>query len=94
MRFSAILWVLTSAVLGWGALESAAQPKTLRVCADRDYLPYSNRAGQGFENKIAQAVAKALGTTVEYTSKRVTPKLRAESGDACPAETCTNVLLP
>src|SRR3984957_18333022 len=39
----------------------------LGVCADPDYLPYSNRAGAGFENKIADAVAKALGETVEYT---------------------------
>jgi len=39
----------------------------LSVCADPDYLPYSNRSGEGFENKIAGAVAKALGETVEYT---------------------------
>jgi mxaJ protein len=39
----------------------------LGVCADPDYLPYSNRAGEGFENKIAAAVAKALGEKVEYT---------------------------
>ena len=39
----------------------------LRVCADPDYLPYSNRAGAGFENRIAQAVAKSLGESVEYT---------------------------
>jgi len=45
----------------------AAGPKTLSVCADPDYLPYSNRAGEGFENKVAAAVAKALGETVEYT---------------------------
>lgn len=39
----------------------------LSVCADPDYLPYSNRAGEGFENKIATAVAKALGEKVDYT---------------------------
>jgi mxaJ protein len=39
----------------------------LGVCADPDYLPYSNRAGEGFENKIATAVARALGEKVEYT---------------------------
>ena len=38
----------------------------LRVCADPDYLPFSNRASEGFENKIAQAVAKALGQPLEY----------------------------
>ena len=45
----------------------SASPKTLSVCADPDYLPYSNRAGAGFENKVAAAVAKDLGETVEYT---------------------------
>jgi mxaJ protein len=44
-----------------------APAEVLRVCADPAYLPYSNRAGEGFENKIAEAVAKALGETVEYT---------------------------
>lgn len=45
----------------------AAPPKVLSVCADPDYLPYSNRAGEGFENKAAEVVAKALGETVSYT---------------------------
>ena len=39
----------------------------LNVCADPDYLPFSNRTGAGFENKIADAVAKAMGETVNYT---------------------------
>ena len=45
----------------------AVPAKALSVCADPDYLPYSNRAGEGFENKIAMAVARALGEKVEYT---------------------------
>jgi mxaJ protein len=48
-------------------LLAPACAKALRVCADPDYLPYSNRAGQGFENKVAEALAKSLGETVEYT---------------------------
>src|SRR5580700_687939 len=51
-----------------GALSLFPSPaRALSVCADPDYLPYSNRAGEGFENKIAVAVAKALGEKVEYT---------------------------
>ena len=46
---------------------SLVPAEALSVCADPDYLPYSNRAGAGFENKIAEAVARALGETVEYT---------------------------
>jgi len=45
----------------------AANGKVLRVCADPNYLPYSNRAGQGFENKVAELVAKAMGRKLEYT---------------------------
>src|SRR5216683_3482837 len=39
----------------------------LSVCADPNYLPYSNRAGEGFENEIANVVARALSETVDYT---------------------------
>ncbi len=34
---------------------------TLRVCVDPNNLPYSNRAGEGFENKIAELFAAELG---------------------------------
>ncbi len=44
----------------------AAQP-TLRVCADPDYMPFSNRAGEGFENKIAETLARSMGMRVTYT---------------------------
>jgi mxaJ protein len=55
------------AILGlvWFAIPLPAE--ALRVCADPDYLPYSNRAEAGFENKIASFIAQALGETVEYT---------------------------
>ncbi len=39
----------------------------LRVCADPDDLPFSNEAGQGFENGIAELMAQKLGVPVEYT---------------------------
>jgi mxaJ protein len=53
------------AALGSAAAE--AGPAPLRVCADPNNLPFSNQAGQGFENRIAQALAAELGTHVEYT---------------------------
>jgi len=46
---------------------ATAHAGTLKVCADPDYLPFSDRAGQGFENAVAQAVARYLGDSVEYT---------------------------
>jgi mxaJ protein len=39
----------------------------LKVCADPNNLPFSNRAGEGFENRIAQLVARDLGARVAYT---------------------------
>lgn len=46
---------------------TAAQSKPLRVCADPAYMPYSNKAKQGFENKIAELVAHTLHRKLEYT---------------------------
>lgn len=39
----------------------------LRVCADPNNLPFSNNRGEGFENKIAEMVARDLGWRLEYT---------------------------
>src|SRR4051812_46154866 len=39
----------------------------LRVCADPNNLPFSNRRGEGFENKIADLLAAEMGERVEYT---------------------------
>lgn len=38
----------------------------LRVCADPANMPYSNTAGEGFENKIAEIVADELKVPVRY----------------------------
>jgi mxaJ protein len=46
---------------------SPAPKGVLRVGADPDNLPFSNRRGEGFENKIAELVASELGMKVEYT---------------------------
>lgn len=47
------------------AVPAFAKPP-LRVCADPNNLPFSNERGEGFENKIAQLIARDLGTTVSY----------------------------
>jgi len=54
-------------IAGLAGICLAVPANALRVCADPDYLPYSNRAAEGFENKVAGAVAKWLGEPVEYT---------------------------
>jgi len=45
----------------------ASESDDLRVCADPNNLPFSNRAGEGFENKLAEMVAQKLGKSVVYT---------------------------
>jgi quinoprotein dehydrogenase-associated probable ABC transporter substrate-binding protein len=39
----------------------------LKVCADPNNLPYSDKTGAGFENKLADMLAEDMGTTVSYT---------------------------
>ncbi len=43
------------------------QDKVLRVCADPNNLPLSNRQLAGYENKIAELFARDLGWKLEYT---------------------------
>ncbi|MDB5693864.1 MAG: putative transporter substrate-binding protein [Alphaproteobacteria bacterium] len=49
------------------ALPSAAPARELRICADPNNLPFSNQAGEGFENKLVALIARDLGATVSYT---------------------------
>ena len=39
----------------------------LRVCADPNNLPFSDEKQEGFENKIADVMADALGLKLDYT---------------------------
>jgi quinoprotein dehydrogenase-associated probable ABC transporter substrate-binding protein len=48
-----------------GSIE-LVDPKLLRVCADPRDLPFSNEAGEGFENKIAALLAHKLGKKLTY----------------------------
>lgn len=57
---------LTAALAGL-LLTSAAPASVLRVCADPNNLPFSNRAGAGFENRIAEVVGHHLKAQVRYT---------------------------
>jgi mxaJ protein len=59
MRWPALL-------LGLLVASARADAAPLRVCADPNNLPYSNRAGQGFENELAALLAADLGRPVAY----------------------------
>ena len=44
-------------------------PRTVfRVCQDPNNMPFSNVAGEGFENRIAELFARDLGLPVSYYS--------------------------
>lgn len=43
------------------------QNDVLRVCADPNNLPFSNRRLEGFENRLAEMMAEELGAELEYT---------------------------
>jgi quinoprotein dehydrogenase-associated probable ABC transporter substrate-binding protein len=49
-----------------GSIE-LVDPHVFRACADPRDLPFSNQAGEGFENKIAELLARKLGKSVAYT---------------------------
>jgi quinoprotein dehydrogenase-associated probable ABC transporter substrate-binding protein len=45
---------------------NTGKPGILRVCADPDNMPLSNQKGEGFEQRIAELVAKEWNAKVEY----------------------------
>jgi quinoprotein dehydrogenase-associated probable ABC transporter substrate-binding protein len=50
------------------AVQTITRPAgVLRVCADPNNLPFSNQRGEGFENKLAELLARDMGERVEYT---------------------------
>jgi quinoprotein dehydrogenase-associated probable ABC transporter substrate-binding protein len=57
---------LVVGLLAATGMASGAELKSLTVCADPGNMPLSNQKGEGFENKIAQVIGKALGTGVQY----------------------------
>jgi quinoprotein dehydrogenase-associated probable ABC transporter substrate-binding protein len=57
---------LVVGLLAAAGMASGAELKSLTVCADPGNMPLSNQKGEGFENKIAQVIGKALGTGVQY----------------------------
>lgn len=56
----------TALVLGLGVGSTDARQWELRVCADPDSLPFSNRASEGFDNAIARILADELDADLTY----------------------------
>lgn len=64
MCSSFLKWVALS---GFLLIVGAVQARELRVCADPNNLPFSNEAGEGFENKLVSLIAGEIGAEVRYT---------------------------
>jgi mxaJ protein len=64
--FRAIAAML-SAVIAIAILQASRFEPSLRICADPNNLPFSNRRGEGFENRLAQMLADESGHRLEYT---------------------------
>jgi mxaJ protein len=62
-RISTVLGALALTCVG----PAARAEGTLRVCANPDNLPFSNSNGEGFENKLAELIARDLHENVAYT---------------------------
>jgi quinoprotein dehydrogenase-associated probable ABC transporter substrate-binding protein len=45
---------------------NVAKAGVIRVCADPDNMPLSNQKGEGFEQKIAELIAKEWKSKIEY----------------------------
>ena len=58
-----LLMTISSSLVGsvWGA-----ETKELRVCGDPDNRPFSNKKREGFENKLAEVIAKEVGAELTY----------------------------
>lgn len=59
----ALAWATPVAAQATSDLASAT---AFRVCSDPANMPFSNEAGEGFENKIAELLASKLGVPLEY----------------------------
>lgn len=69
--FTVVLGLLATAGLpaaadAQGLRSNLPTPGVLRVCADPDNMPLSNQKGEGYEQKIAELIAKEWGAKVEY----------------------------
>jgi quinoprotein dehydrogenase-associated probable ABC transporter substrate-binding protein len=94
-RHSAL--VAASAVLSMVVLGGARRPSAehrvpspaLRVCADPNNMPFSNARGAGFENKLAELIARDLGRRVDYFWW---PQRRGMVREALDAERCDVIM--
>jgi len=69
LKLSGILFgvLITSSTAVLSTAENTNQRKTLKVCADPNYMPFSHKDKSGYENQIAALIGKELNLSVDYT---------------------------
>jgi quinoprotein dehydrogenase-associated probable ABC transporter substrate-binding protein len=63
LSFLALAVVATSAA---GSAIAGEEPRVLTVCADPNNMPFSNRAEEGFENKLSTLIAQRMHARLTY----------------------------
>src|SRR5262245_32411165 len=66
-RRALVVLAFVGCALAMQAAVTEQSEAVLRVCADPNNMPLSNQSGEGYENKLAQELARDLGQRVEYT---------------------------
>src|SRR5436305_14351972 len=79
------LHVLAAVLVSWSALSATPPRRVLRVSADPNNLPFTNRKLQGFENRVAELLARELDADLQYSWRAQRRGFFRESfkGDAC-----------
>lgn len=65
----ALISILTLAFtsnISFAEKSSAKERPVLKVCADPELMPFSNKNEEGMENKIAELIAKEIGAELKY----------------------------
>ena len=62
-----LILLLSTAATALAGPPEIMERNALRVCADGNNMPFTSRAGEGFENKIAEMMAEELGLPISYT---------------------------
>lgn len=65
--FAVAVLLLVLAGPGWTQTSDLVSRTAFRVCADPANFPISDKAGRGYENKLAELIAGKLGLPVQYT---------------------------
>jgi mxaJ protein len=64
---SLALTVVTACLMsGAGPAIAGDEPRVLTVCADPNNMPFSNRAEEGFENKLSSLIAQRMHMRLTY----------------------------